>query len=86
MGVGRPVDGMGDVHPLLAEGRRGVFDQSDVIPQLHAEAAGRLNAGVGDQTDQDDAADAVLPQLQIEIGVGEAARSPARAVEITSCR
>jgi len=47
-----------------------------VIPQLHAEAAGRLNAGVGDQTDQDDAADAVLPQLQIEVGVGEAARSP----------
>jgi hypothetical protein len=64
------------VHPLLAEGRRGVFEQSDVIPQLHAEAAGRLNAGVGDQTDQDDAADAVLPQLQIEVGVGEAARSP----------
>src|SRR5208337_4815459 len=47
-----------------------------VIPELHAEAAGRLDAGVGDHTDQDDATNAVLLELQIEIGVGEAARSP----------
>jgi hypothetical protein len=59
-----------------AEGSGGVFDQGDVVPQFPAEAAGRLDAGVGDHADQDNAADAVLLELQIEVGVGEAARSP----------
>jgi hypothetical protein len=50
-----------------------------VVPEFHAEAAGRLDTGVGDQAYQDDAADAVLLELQIEIGVGKAARSPVLA-------
>ena len=71
MGVGRSVDGMGGVHRLMAEGGGGVPDQRDVISELHAEAAGRFDAGVGDHADQDDMTNAVLLELQVEIGVGK---------------
>ena len=40
-----PVDGVGGVHRALAEGGGGVFDQGDVVPELYAEAAGRLDTG-----------------------------------------
>src|SRR5271156_5540103 len=67
---------MGGVHRLMAEGGGGVPDQRDVISELHAEAAGRFDARVGDHADQDDMTNAVLLELHVEIGVGKAARSP----------
>src|ERR1700756_221170 len=74
--IGRPVDGMGGVHCFMAESSGRVLDQGDVVPELHTEAASRLDAGVGYHADQNDAADAVLFELKIEIGIREAARSP----------
>ena len=59
------------MHGLLAERGGGVLDQGDVVPEFHAKAAGRLDAGAGDHADQHDAADAVLLELQIEIGVAK---------------
>src|SRR5579871_5655204 len=64
------------MHRLMAEGRGCVRDERDMIPQLHAEAAGRLDAGVRDHADEDEATYAVLLELEVEIGVGEPARSP----------
>jgi hypothetical protein len=47
-----------------------------VIPEFHAEAAGRLDTRVGDQADQDDAANTVLLGLKIKTRVGKTAGSP----------
>ncbi len=64
------------MHAVFAEGRRGVFDERDVIAKLDRVAAGGFNAGVGQQTDDDHFGDAALPQQKIQIGVREAASSP----------
>jgi hypothetical protein len=47
-----------------------------MIAELHREAAGRLDAGIGQQADHDAVLDAVLFELLVEIGVGEAALRP----------
>ncbi len=47
-----------------------------MVAELGAEAAGALDAGVGDHADHHDALDGELLQLVVEIGVGEAARVP----------
>src|SRR5712664_2266565 len=49
MREGRAVQFMGGVQHLLAEGRGRVLHQRDVIAELHREAAGRFDAGVGEQ-------------------------------------
>jgi hypothetical protein len=54
-----------------------------VVPEFHAEAAGRLDAGIGDHADQDDAADAVLleflgDRLRWPVAVPQAAYSASR--------
>lgn len=61
------------VHHLAAERRRCVLHQRDVIAELHSEAGRRLDASVRQQTDHDDVFDAVLFELLVKIGVGEAA-------------
>jgi len=76
VGVGRPVDGVGGVHRLSAEGGGGILDQGDVIPEFHAEAAGRFDTRVRNHADQDDVANAVLLELKIEIGIREARSIP----------
>ena len=47
-----------------------------MIAELHPEAAGGLDAGVGNHADQDDLTDAVLLELKVEVRVGEAALRP----------
>jgi hypothetical protein len=64
------------VHHLVRVIRRGVPDHSDVVFELGGIADGRLDAGMRDQPDDDEPMDAVLPELQIQVGVGEAARAP----------
>ena len=61
------------VHHLTAEGRRCVANQGDMISKLLRVTSGRLSTGVGQQSNDDDVADAVLFQLQIEVRVGEPA-------------
>ena len=75
MREGRPVD-LRCVHGFATEGGGGILDQGDVIPEFHAEAAGRFDTRVRNHADQDDVANAVLLELKIEIGIREAARSP----------
>ena len=64
------------MHELVAERGGRVTDQGHVITQLHGEAAGGLNAGVGEQTDGNDMRDAMLLEMKIEIRIGEAALGP----------
>jgi len=47
-----------------------------VVAEFHGEAAGRLDAGVRDQSDEDHLFHAVLLQLLIETRVGEAVLRP----------
>ena len=64
------------MHVLVTERGGRVADQGHVITQLHGEAAGGLNAGVGEQTDGNDMRDAMLLEMKIEIRIGEAALGP----------
>lgn len=47
-----------------------------MIPQFHAVTRCRLNAGVGDEVDQNDFWDAMLLQEFVEIGISEAILRP----------
>jgi len=59
-----------------AECRRCVLHERDVIAQLHAVASGRLDARVGDETDEDDLLYPVLLKLHVEVGRCEPALRP----------
>jgi hypothetical protein len=61
------------MHHFLAEGCRRVSNQRDVVSKLLRVTRGRLGTGIGEQPDENDVTDAVLFQLQIEIGVREPA-------------
>ncbi len=67
------------VHGFFGESGRGVFNKRHVIAQFHRKTAGRLDAGVGKEANDNHAADAVLLQLLIEIGVCKTALSPVLA-------
>ena len=73
MSIGRPVQLVRRMHHLVAERGGGVAEQGHVITELHGEAAGGLNAGVGEQTDGNDMRDATLLEMKIEIRIGEGA-------------
>src|SRR5271170_6196004 len=60
----------------MAEAADRVLHKRHLVTELGGEAHGRFNAGVGPHPDHDDLAHAVLLELKIEIGVGEAARQP----------
>jgi len=64
------------MHVLVTERSGRVADQGHVITQLLGEAAGGINAGVGEQTDGNDMRDATLLEMKIEIRIGEAALGP----------
>jgi hypothetical protein len=72
----RPIQVVCRMHELVAERGGRVADQGHVITELHGEAAGGLNARVGEQADGDDMRDAVLLELKIEVRIGEAALRP----------
>ncbi len=60
----------------MAEGSGRILNQGDVIAQLHAEASGGFEAGVGDQADEDDLLDPALFEFGVQVGIGEAALRP----------
>jgi hypothetical protein len=65
LGISRPVNRMGGMHRFGTEGCGSALDQGDVIPELHAEAAGRLYTGIGNHANQDDLPNAVLARSPI---------------------
>src|SRR5262245_66205911 len=75
-GVVRQVDVERGVHHLVRVIRRRVLDHGDVIAELSGKANGCFDTGMRDQPDDDELMDAVLLELQIEVGVGEAAGAP----------
>jgi hypothetical protein len=50
--------------------------QGDVEIQFYRVATRRLDAGIGDQADQDHPGNAMLPELDVEVDVGEAVLAP----------
>src|ERR1700722_8927004 len=76
MGERRPVKLMRGMHHLPRERGGRVPNQRDMVSKLLRVTRGRLGAGIGEQPHENDVADAMLFQLQIEIGVREPARGP----------
>ncbi len=64
------------MHLLLRVVRDRVSDHRDLVTELGCEANGRFDAGMRDEADDDELMDAVLLELQIEIGVGKATGAP----------
>src|SRR5262249_23085177 len=64
------------MHQLTRESGGRITNQGDVIAELHGEARRRIDARIGKQPGEDRVTDAVLRELQIQVGVGEAALSP----------
>ena len=64
------------MHHLVRVIRRRILYHGDLIAKLGGEANGRFDAGVRDQPDYDELMDAVLFELQVKVGVGEAAGAP----------
>jgi hypothetical protein len=64
------------MHVLIRIIHRYVFYHRDVLPKFSANANGRLDARMRDESDHDQAMDAVPLELQIQICVGETARTP----------
>ncbi|MNP36594.1 hypothetical protein D3C76_1299960 [compost metagenome] len=76
MGIGRAVQFVGGTHGFRRERRRGIGHQGHVVAQFRGEAAGGLDAGIGQHSDQDHPLHPVLLELVVEVGVGEAAGAP----------
>src|SRR5262249_32858092 len=74
--VVRHVDVERGVHHLVRVIRRRVLHHGDVIAELSGEANGRFNASMRNQPDDDELMNATFLQLQIKVGVGEAAGAP----------
>jgi hypothetical protein len=64
------------MHLLIRVIRRRVLYHRDLVAELGGKANGRFDAGMGYEPDEDELMDAVLLELQIQIGVGEAAGTP----------
>src|SRR5262245_20758991 len=75
-GVVRDVDVEGGVHLLIRVIRRRVFDHRDLVAELGREADRCLHAGVRNQSNDNELMDAVILELQIQIGVGKATGTP----------
>lgn len=63
-------------HHVLGVVRYRVLDDGHVIAKFGGEAHCSLYAGVGDESDDDQALNAVPLKLQVQVGVGEAAGTP----------
>src|SRR5215470_12310174 len=75
-GVVRDIDVESGVHLRIRVIRRRVFYHRDVVAEFSGKANGRFDAGMRDESDDDEPMDAVLLELQIQICVGEAAGTP----------
>src|SRR6266542_4962926 len=73
--VGR-VDLERGFHFVPAVAPDGIVHQPDFVAQLRSIANGRVDAGIRAYADHDQLVNAVLLELQIEIGVGEPAGAP----------
>src|SRR5262245_59032160 len=73
---GGSIDFVRGMHLCVAEGGGRVTYQRDVVAKLHCVLGCGLDAGLGNQADNDHVGDAVLLELHVEIGVGEAALPP----------
>src|ERR1700678_1229666 len=67
---------MRGVHHFVRECGCRIPDQSDVVTEFHRIACGGLDAGIRKKSDDYDVWYASLPQLRVQIGIGEAALSP----------
>src|SRR6516225_1126788 len=75
-GVVRHVDVERGVHHLVRVIRRSVLHHGNVITELGGIAHSRFDAGMRNESDDDELMDAVLLELQVQIGVGETAGTP----------
>src|SRR6476660_2752644 len=75
-GVVREIDVERGVHLLVRVIGRRVFDHRDLVAELGGKTNGRLDASMRYKANDDELMDAVLLELQIQIGVGEAAGTP----------
>ena len=75
-GVVREIDVESGVHLFVRVVRRRVSHHRDLVAELRGIANRRFDAGMRDQSDDDELMDAELLELQIQIGVGEATGAP----------
>src|SRR5215467_3910861 len=66
--VVRDIDVEGGMHHLVGVVRRRVPDDSDVIAELGGKAYRRFDAGMRDESDDNELVDAVLLELQVQVG------------------
>jgi hypothetical protein len=59
------------VHHFVRESGGGIAHQRHVIAELHGEPGCRLDAGIGEQSDDDHLRDALLLQQEIEVDICE---------------
>src|SRR5262249_61075019 len=76
IGVVRDIDVESGVHLLVRVIRRRIFYHRDLVAELGGKANGRFDAGMGYEPDDDELMDAVLLELQVQVGVGEATGTP----------
>src|SRR5690349_21330699 len=72
----RNVDFKRGAHVFIRVIRGCVFHHRDLVTKLSGVTNSRLDASVGDESDDDELMDAVLLELQIQVCVGEATRTP----------
>src|SRR5499427_5225791 len=75
-GVVRDIDVECGVHHLVRVIRRRVLHHGNVITELGGIAHSRFDAGMRNESDDDELMDAVLLELQVQVGVGEATGTP----------
>src|SRR5215472_12564757 len=75
-GVVREVDVESGVHRLIRVIHRRVSHHRDLVAKLGGEANGRFDASMRYEPDDDELMDPVFLELQVQIGVGEAAGTP----------
>src|SRR5262249_51593755 len=71
--VVRHIDVESGVHLRIGVIRRRVFYHRDLVAELSGKSNGRFDAGMCDESDDDELVDAVVLELQIQVRVGEAA-------------
>src|SRR5215831_759157 len=74
------------MHLLIRVICRCVLNDGDVITELGGKAHSRFDAGMRDKSDDDELMDAVLLELQVQVGVGEATGTPVFLYDNLTCR